>query len=527
MEKVVAKAQEMEDGEMKEIEVNGQEVLLVKIQGEFYAVGAKCTHFGAPLADGVLHRGRLRCPWHQACFDAASGELEEPPALDALSKFDTRVEDGEVIVVVPEGATSEPSPETVEQNLEEDDRTFLIIGAGGAGGAAAESLRQFGFQGRIKIVTKEKYAPYDRTQLSKNRLADGKNGAPKLRSTDFYEENDIELLKEREVTGLDPVGKEVSFLNGDSLGYDKLLLAPGSEPNRLEVPGGELENVFTLRNPSDLEQINPAAEKASKVVIVGSSFIGMEAAASLRDRGLEVTVVSLNSVPFELVLGRRVGEVYAKTHMENGVSFEMGTRVEEFRGTDKVEEVKLADGTTLPADLVVLGVGVTPTTSFLQGDLELAKDGGLAVDDHLRVSKDIYAAGDVARFPDWRTDEEVRIEHWRLAQQHGRLAARNMVGEEKEFRSLPIFWTNQFDLYLRYVGHVSSWEETVLTGDLEEKQFIAYYVRGGRVLAAAGANVNLKMAALAELMEEGEMPGPDEISAGEFDPVEALGELRA
>ncbi len=524
MEEVVVDADEMNDGDMREVEVDDHEVLLVRLDGEFYAVGGECTHFGAPLADGATHRGRVRCPWHQACFDAVSGKLEEPPALDALSRFEARVEDGKVVVKVPEDATNEAQPELVEKDLNQDDRTFLIVGGGAASSTAAETLRQAGFRGEINIITREENPPYDRTQLSKYQMANNKNRVPNLRNSRFYEEAGVKITKGKEVVSLDEESKDVSLASGEKVSYDKVLLAPGAEPNTLGVPGEGLDSVFTLRRPEDLKRINKKAEDASKIVIIGSSFIGMESAASLRDRDLDVTVVSLTSVPFERVLGKRIGEVYQKTHFDNGVNFEMESKVDSFKGDGEVREVELADGKTLSADMVILGVGVSPATGFLEGSLDLDDDGGIAVDEYLSRTEEIYAAGDVARFPDWRTGEKMRVEHWRLAQQHGRVAASNMAGERIPYRSLPLFWTNQFDIYLRYIGYTSSWDDLIITGDLDQKNFIGYFVKDRTVAAAVGSNVNQKMAALAELMREEKLPAPGEIKSDQFDPVEYLRE---
>jgi len=525
MEKVVAAVDELEDGDVKGVEVGEVEVLLVKLDGEFYAVGGECSHFGAPLADGVIHNGRVRCPWHQACFDAVSGEMEEPPGLDALSKFEARQEGGKVIVTVPEGSTGETRPEMVEKDLNQDDRVFVIVGGGAAGISAAETLRTSGFQGEIKLVTREENPPYDRTQLSKVRMSKNLKSIPTLRSEELYEEADIDLMTGTEVTGIDKVEKQVSLKRGKNLSYDKLLIATGSEPNDLPVPGTDKENVFKLRTPGDLSEINQAAESGSHALVVGSSFIGMETAVSLHERGLDVTVVSLSSVPFEEVLGEEIGELYRKTHLEKGVNFELNSKVKSFEGNGRAEELELQDGTSLPADFFVLGVGVSPATGFLDGKFELNDDGGLSVDSGMKVEEDVYAAGDVASFPYWATGEEVRIEHWRLAQQHGRLAGKNMAGMDEEYESVPLFWTNQFDIYLRYIGYADSWDEVIFDGEVSEKNFVAYFVGENQVQAVAGVNVNQKMAALSELILEDELPDPETIRSNGFEPIKKLREL--
>lgn len=522
MKKVVADVKDLEDGDMRQVEVGDAEVLLVKLEGEFYAVGGECTHFGAPLADGVIHKGRVRCPWHQACFDAASGDMEEPPGLDVLSKFEAREEADEVVVSVPDDATGQTTPEMAEKDLEEDDRTFVIVGGGAAGASAVETLRVNGFQGEIKLITREENLPYDRTQLSKVRIAKNLKGVPTLRSQDFYEEIDVDVLTDTEVVGVEKDEKGVSLAGGKTIGYDKLLVATGSQPNDLPVPGTELSNVFTLRDPLDLEKINNSAEEGSRAVVVGSSFIGMETAVSLYERGLDVTVVSLSSVPFERVLGDEIGELYKETHSKKGINFELNSSVSSFKGDGEATILELQDGSTLAADFFVLGVGVSPSTGFLENTLELNEDGGIAVDEQLRAEEDIYAAGDVASFPYWGSGEEVRIEHWRLAHQHGRLAGRNMVGSREKYRSVPLFWTNQFDIYLRYIGYADSWDEIIFDGDISEKRFIGYFVEDDQVLAAVGVNANQKMAALSELMIEDELPEPEEVRANGFDPVDKL-----
>ena len=525
MEKVVAGVEELEDGDVKGVEVGDAEVLLVRLEGEFYAVGGECSHFGAPLADGVIHNGRVRCPWHQACFDAASGEMEEPPGLDVLSKFEAREEDGKVIVTVPEGAAGQTRPEMVEKDLSQDDRVFVIIGGGAAGVSAAETLRARGFQGEVKLVTREEYSPYDRTQLSKIRMKKNLESVPNLRSEESYEEAGIDLLTGKEVTGVDKGAKKVYLRGSEELGYDKLLIATGSEPNDLPVPGTDKENVFKLRTPEDLSEINSSAESGSRALVVGSSFIGMESAVSLHERGLEVTVVSLSSTPFEEVLGEEIGELYRKTHAEKGINFELNSEVKGFKGNGQAKELELRDGTVLPADFFVLGVGVSPATGFLDGKFELNDDGGLSVDSGMKVEEDVYAAGDVASFPYWATGEEVRIEHWRLAQQHGRLAGKNMAGMDEEYESVPLFWTNQFDIYLRYIGYADSWDEVIFDGEVSEKNFVAYFVGENQVQAVAGVNVNQKMAALSELLLENELPDPETIRSNGFDPIEKLREL--
>lgn len=520
-EEIVAKVSDLQDGEMKEVSVGEKDILLARIDGEFYAIGSECTHYGGPLPEGVLSGHHVRCPWHQACFDVATGELEEPPALDAVPNFDVRVEGENVIVSVPEEVEVHRIPTMVRHNIDEDERNFVIIGGGAAGNAAAETLRQDGFQGVIAMITRERHLPYDRPDLSKGYLQESEPESPILRSEDFYNDYDIEVLTEHEVVSIDHSNKEVVFSDDSLLKYDKLLLAPGSIPRKLEVPGAELQNVFTLRSYDDAQEITAMVEKSSNAVVVGASFIGMETAASMTERGLSVTVVAPDSVPFERVFGEEVGEMYRELHEENGVSFKLGTKVSRFEGNDKVEKVILENGDELETDFVLVGIGVKPATGFLK-EIELNPDGSVNVDKNFRVTEDIYAAGDIANFIDWRIDERIRIEHWRLAEQHGRVTAHNMAGKEVEYLSVPFFWTNQLDSNLKYVGYTADWDDIIVHGVISAQEFIAFYVKNDKVLAAAGMGDSLRMLAIAELMHMDDMPTPKQLYSGSIDFVQRL-----
>ena len=521
IEKTVAKVSDLKDGEMKEVEVGEVPVLLVRVDGTFHAIGAKCTHFGGALEKGTLHGHRVRCPYHQACFDIVTGDLQEPPALDALSSFDVRVEGEDVMVSIPEDTTGRRVPDMAKHNPQADSRTFIIIGTGAAGNAAAETLRQAGFEGRVVMVTRESRLPYDRTGLSKGFLKSEDSEPGMLRSADFYDEYDIDVLTKHEVINIDATDKKIIFQGGSLLKYGKLLLATGSIPRRLNIVGDSLENVSTLRNPDDANFIKSMSQNGSQIVIVGASFIGMETAASLAENDVSITVVAPESVPFENTLGKEIGQMYKELHEENGISFKLGSKIAWFEGEKKVQKVVLESGDALEADFVLMGVGVQPATGFLKG-MELNPDGSLSVDKNFRVAEDIYAAGDIASFIDWRTGKRIRIEHWRLAEQHGRIAAQNMAGKETEFRSLPFFWTNQLKVSLGYMGYVKDWDDIIIHGDLSERNFAAYYVKDGRILAAAGAGSAVQKTAIAELMRTDQMPAPDELRQGPVDMSQKL-----
>ncbi len=514
IEAVVAKVGELADGEMKEVAVGETKVLLTRIKGDFHAIGGICTHYGGHLAEGTLCGERVYCPWHQSAFNVISGDLEEVPGLDAVPRFEVRIEGDNVIVQVPEGAGDRRTMPMAKPEPQKDQRTFAILGGGGAGIAAAEALRQDGFQGRIILVSKDSSLPYDRPEVSKGYLkGDSPKEAMPWRSPEFFQEHGIEVLLSQEVTEADARTRTLKFKDGHSWQHDALLLATGGQARHLGVPGENLQNIHTLRTMDDADQIVADAVKDSPAVCIGGSFIGMEVAAGLTKRGMKVTVVAPGAVPFEKALGPEIGRMWQQIHEENGVSFRMGARVARFEGDTAVRAVVLEDGSRLDATLAVIGVGVKPATEFLKG-VALNPDGSLTVDQHMRVMEGLYAAGDIARFPDWRTGELIRIEHWRLALQLGRIAAHNMAGKNAGYTGVPFFWTDQFDTMMQYVGYVSRWDEIIYQGSLADRNFLAFYVKGNQVLAAAGMQHEKEMAALAELMRLKQAPSPAECRKG-------------
>jgi NADPH-dependent 2,4-dienoyl-CoA reductase/sulfur reductase-like enzyme len=342
-----------------------------------------------------------------------------------------------------------------------------------------------------------------------------------LRGEDFFKEHDITLLLDREVTRVDARSKTIVFDTGETMDYDALLVATGGAPVRLNIPGGDLKNVCVLRSFSDADSIIETAKHSQRVVVVGASFIGMEAAYSLRERGLEVTVIAPSHEPFELTLGAEVGALFRREHESHGIQFKLGNIVYGFEGSHKIEAVTLDNGESIDTDLVVVGVGVRPVTQFLDG-VELDQAGGVVVDSRLRAADGLYAAGDIASFPDPRTGGRVRIEHWRTAQQQGRTAARNMLGRNAAFDSVPFFWTRQFDIGLLYVGHAAAWDEIIYRGDLASHDFLAFYVKDNRVLAVAGMNRDSEMAAAEELLRLDHMPTGEQLQSNDVSLVEML-----
>jgi apoptosis-inducing factor 3 len=520
---VVAKVNDLQDGEMKEVEVDDLKILLTRLDGAFHAIGGECAHYGGPLAEGVLSGVHVTCPWHQARFNVKTGELTDPPALDCMARFETKVEGDKVIVVVPEGASGTAPPALIKRDDQADSRRFVILGGGAAGNAAAQKLRQVGYRGRIILISQEKRLPYDRPNLSKGYLAGdaGPDSLP-LRPETFYQDADIELKLGEKVHEVDPSKKIIIFRYGDSMTYDSLLLATGGQARELDVPGARLTNVFTLRSAADCDHLIEAAAQASQAVVVGASFIGMETAAALRKRGLSVTVVGRSSVPFQRTLGPEVGAMFQEILQENGVSFQLGRRVARLDGEDRVKEVVLDNGERLPADLVLVGIGVHPATDYLR-EVEINPDGSVTVDKYLSVAEGLYAAGDIARFPDWRTGELIRLEHWQLAELHGFTAALNMSGQPTEFRGVPFFWTEQYEPFLYYVGYVADWDEIIWHGKPKDRKFVAFYVKGDRILAAAGCEHDHGMAYIAEMIRTDSLPTPAQLRAGETDLLKNLG----
>ena len=531
LEAEVAKVGDLQDGTMRAVQVGEVKVLLARVDGRFHAVGARCPHYGAPLPEGALCGTRVICPWHHAAFDVTTGDLLEPPAFDALPCYPVRVEEDRVLVSVPEKAPNRRVPTMVKRDPS-DVRTAVILGGGAAGYMAAQTLREDGFGGRVILITREDRLPYDRPNLSKDYL---QGTAPAewmpLRSERFFADHDIEVMRGKEVVRLDSAGKTIHFRDGGSLTFDVALAATGGVPREIADSGSE--NTFLLRSFDDAEAIIAFVDRAKAAsesrgssapvrgVVIGASFIGMEVAASLTKRGCAVTVVAPGAVPFEKTLGREIGALFQRLHESNGVQFRMGERAASFdRDGATVRAVVLQGGGRLETDLVIAGIGIDPATRGLEG-VELAPDKSVIVDRRLRAADSVYAAGDIASFPA-ASGGHARIEHWRTALQQGRIAAHNMAGKPTAYDSVPFFWTRQLGVGLMYVGHAPRWDEILYQGDLEARNFLAFYVLDGRIAAVAGMNRARDMAAIEGLMIEDRMPAPERIKQGADDFAELL-----
>jgi NADPH-dependent 2,4-dienoyl-CoA reductase/sulfur reductase-like enzyme/nitrite reductase/ring-hydroxylating ferredoxin subunit len=508
------------DGQMEQVEAGTRKVLLLRIGEEYHAYASRCPHYQAPLAKGLLHDGRVLCPWHQSVFDAVTGDLLDPPALAALPEFGVRVADGDVYVDVPVDAKGQRAMTMASPDPGADARTFAVIGAGAAAGTAVAALREAGYRGRIVLISQEDRWPYDRPNLSKDYLA-GEAEAKwlPLRAPAFYERHGIERVHDR-VTSLDVTTRRIDLEGGESMAPDAVLIASGGVPRRLTIPGDDLPGVFTLRSWSDCDHILTAAEQAENVVVVGASFVGMEAAASLAHRGKHVTIVAPEATPFERILGATVGETLQALHEAHGVRFRLTRTPVALHGDRGVDRVELDDGASLPADLVIAGVGVRPATGFVHG-IALDPDGGISVDGRFRVAPGVWAAGDVARYPEPHVGEALRIEHWRVAEQHGRAAAFAMAGADGAQAGVPFFWTVQFGLRLGFVGVGPGWSDTFVVGDAKAHDFTVYYSANDRLRAACGTR-DRDLAVFAELMRAGTLPPASVLASAKSLTLESL-----
>ena len=469
------------------VELDGTRILLLRDGNEVRAFSATCPHAGAPLEQGAVCDGRLVCPWHKAMFDIRDGALLEPPALQPLRRYPVRVEGDAVLVSSSPLAATPAAPLAATP----DPRVMVVVGAGAAGAAGAAALREFGFDGRLVVVGDEPGEPFDRTALSKFVLEGGmkpEEAAP-LWPDGFVERERIERLHDT-VTAIDPDTRTLTLAAAGPLPCHAVLLAPGSVPRPLDVPGGNDPHVHLLRSRADASAILAGLSGRPRVVVVGGSFIGLEAASALRQRDIPVTVVSPQAVPFEPVLGWRIAAMLRRLHEANGVVFRGRARV----AAIEPGCVRLENGKRIPADLVLAGVGVRPATGFAAG-LGLAEDGGLDTDAGMRVADGIFAAGDSARFP--FGDGRIRVEHWRVAQQHARVAARNMLGGDARFEHSPFFWTYHYGKRIEVHGHPSSFDRVEIDGDLDAQDFVARLLRDDVMVGLVGCNRDTELAGLA------------------------------
>jgi NADPH-dependent 2,4-dienoyl-CoA reductase/sulfur reductase-like enzyme/nitrite reductase/ring-hydroxylating ferredoxin subunit len=481
------------DGEMLLGHAFGEAIVAARRGEELFAIGATCTHYGGPLAKGLMADCTVRCPWHHARFDLRTGEAIAAPALNDVARYKIEKRGDRFFVTAKIEKKLARKPKSSPSSV-------VVIGAGAAGNAAAEMLRREGYDGSVTLIGADEFLPYDRPNLSKDYLA---GSAPEewipLRSTDFYREQKIEVLTKVRVDTIDRKTKRVTLTDRRSLAYGALLLATGAEPVRLSIPGDDLPHVCYLRSLSDSRRIIARAKEAKRAVVIGASFIGLEVAASLRERKIEVAVVGKGSLPLQKILGRELGKVIRETHEAHGVTFHLGRRPNAIQ--DRC--VTLDDGTSLEADLVIVGIGVRPNTALAE-KAGITTDNGVLVNEFLETSvPGIFAAGDIARWPDPRAGR-IRVEHWVVAERQGQTAARNILGAHEPFVPPPFFWSNHFDLHIRYVGHGSGDDQASVSGDLKAKDASVIFKSGETLTAVASVDRDLENLKAELALERGE-----------------------
>ncbi|KGL93409.1 Apoptosis-inducing factor 3, partial [Charadrius vociferus] len=502
-------------------------VLLVRNRKEFSALGSKCPHYGAPLSKGVLKGERLRCPWHGACFNIKTGDIEEYPSLDCLPCFKVTVKDGKVFVTAKKKVLTLPAVTKHKQHLGLSKRcplnqsTMLLLGGGVAALLCAETLRQEGFTGRIIMATKEKHVPYDKSKLSKEMNLKAEDFY--LRKPEFLDAHGIELWTEKEAVSVDFQKQKVCFMDGSSQKYNQLLIATGSHSSSLKVPGADLQNVFILQTPEDSSKILELAT-GRNLVIIGASFIGtrLQTAERSRASGHPASARDTNETSLQPGAAAKLpawvlaGQLPLPFQMlqNKGVKFYMKTELCELKGEDgKVTEAVLSGGEKLPAAVVVVGIGVFPNSAFLKGT-SIARDdsGAILVDLHMQTNiPNVFAAGDVVSFPvALLNGDRTSIHHQQVAEAHGHIAALNMLKKDKELHTVPFFWTTMLGKSIRYAGCGKGYTDTVVKGSLEQQKFLIFYIRDGFVTAAASLNCDPMVSLIAEVLCSGKQISKEE-----------------
>jgi len=468
-------------GGMIQGKVGDDDVILARQADQFFAVGANCTHYHGSLAEGLIVGEELRCPLHHACFSLRTGMAVCAPAFDAIPRW--RVEQvGPRVFVREKLPALAQHPEADIAKPPNSPSSVVIVGGGAAGLAAADMLRRRGYDGPVTMISGDDAAPYDRPNVSKDYL---QGPLPdewmNLRLPDFYKQQRIDVVLNSRVSSIDIHQKQIQLQDGKKHKYGALLLATGADVVKLPIPGARDSDVFYVRTWSDARVLFKRIETAKRVVVVGASFIGLEVAASLRSRGVEVHVVGIENQPFERTLGSEVGRFFRALHESHGVIFHLGKTVTRLDGN----EASLNDSTKLPADFLVLGVGVRPSVTLAE-QAGLKVDRGIVVNEYLETSAPgVFAAGDIARWPDPHSDHPIRVEHWVVAERQGQVAARNILGYRERYDTVPFFWTQQYEVSLKYVGYAEKWDAVEMDGSLDGKDCAVRYRQGGKTVAVA------------------------------------------
>ncbi|XP_055336211.1 apoptosis-inducing factor 3-like isoform X2 [Paramacrobiotus metropolitanus] len=510
-ELLVCKHGDLKHGEIRELTIENAKLLLIRDADQYFIVGNKCSHYNAPLRKGSYFNGRLRCPWHGACFNLVTGEIEEYPGIDGIPAFPVKVVKGNVIVdvdrrllgkakVIPAMARADKANETI----------FVIVGGGPAALVAAETLRRKNFRGRVVIFAKEQLPPYDRPKLSK--MLDVDADLLLLRDHAHFKKYDIELMLDQEIVNVDTNDRTVTAKTKLMLRYDKLLICTGaSSPKRLDVPGNNLKNICFLRTPEEANHIC-ATGKDKNLVIVGASFLALEVAAFMGYKARSVTIICRRMYPFENLLGRHIGKLLRQMLVDRGVTFHEASNVEGFEGTDAVHSVSLrnykkSEALSVPADLVLVAIGTVPNTKCLvHSGIELDDEGFINVDQFMRTSVErVFAAGDCSTFPLSDSGLRAKVQHWAMAHSQGRIAALNMMssGHLEPLRSVPYFWTTIFGKSIRYAGYCDNFDDVMISGDIENGRWVAFYLKKDDVKAVATMNYDGVTSQFADLQMAG------------------------
>ncbi|EDO07735.1 Pyridine nucleotide-disulfide oxidoreductase family protein [Babesia bovis T2Bo] len=519
----IGNVSDFKDGEMREVLVNeGCDLLLVtKIKGQIYCTGAKCPHHMASLVDGGCTEEYLICPKHNAKFDISSGECVNGPCFSSIPSYKVEVEGDEVYAYLP------PSPidDVVEPKCKvkpgKDERVFVICGGGAAAHAAAETLRLEGFGGRIIIYGDEPHLPYYRPHLTKRIESKGYAEVAEeqaLRSPLWYRANQVEYHGGKRVTAVSHEDNTITLEDGTSVKYDKVLVATGSVAFVLPMSRdlGPLKNHFTIRTVDDMERIVKYIKPNMKVVIVGANFVGCEMASSLKDKQVNVTLITDMAVPMSNIIGERGGSAIMKLLQKNGVKVLTSEMVKNYNVKDgRITHVVTAKA-SVDADLVIEGVGARVNMDLLKC-AQKNRDGTVNVDGGMRCvgcPDNVFAAGDIVTYPYHMDGQNISIKHWNVALQHGRVAAKSMLGKKATMNMIPFFWSEFFYKGFRFAGVANGVEDIVYEGDVENCKFIAYYVKASKVIAMLAMGMDHIGAQLAEAMEKGCAPSYSALKLG-------------
>lgn len=520
---MVCRQEDINENEMKTLPLgeNGK-ILLVKQNGELHAIGTKCTHYGALLHTGALGEGRVRCPWHGACFNIKTGDIEDYPGLDSLPCYKVRVDEAGLVHVKAKRKDLKLNKRTKDMAAEDskNTKTVVIVGGGPSGATCAESLRQEGFTGRIVMVCRENVVPYDRIKVSKVLDFDVEKSA--LRPPSFYNDHNIETKLGVEAIDLDTSQNIVKLSNNENLKYDYLFTCTGSKPRMLHVPGASLSNIFVLRDYTDSQGVYALLSPEKHVVVLGLGFIGMEAAAYCIDKCASVTVIGRDTVPLKAIFGADIGNRIKKEHEAKGVKFIFQNNIKQFihkEGEESVlAKVELTDGQILPADIVIIGIGSTFYTDWIKGSsVQMRSDGTIRVNKHLRTNvENVYAGGDIAYAPIYGSDDtSAAIGHYSLAHYHGKIAALNICGKETSLNTVPFFWTNLLGKNYRYAGYGKP-TSIKIHGSVDKLEFFAYYLKDGKVIGMSSVNADPVVSDFANMLYEGKSLTEKEINTDPF-----------